>query len=264
MDAQGAALVTGASRGLGRALALELARRGFDVHATMRDPSKSAGLQEEAAGLKGGIRVVELDVTRPENMTLPSGLRVLVNNAGIERDYLPVETAPMSQWREVFETNVFGLVEVTRRAIALMRAARGGVICNITTSSLLVSVPFYGVYRASKAAVAALGESLRAEVAPFGIRVVEVLPGPIDTDMLASSSRRPEAADVDGYEMLAQAWAEGRAAIAGFITPPADAAAAICDAILFDHGPLRIWCDELGGQLLGAWQADPEGTLGAR
>ncbi len=264
MDAAGPALVTGASRGLGRAVALELARRGFDVHASMRDPAKAAGLEGEAAGLKGGLRVVGLDVTRPDGMTLPSGLRVLVNNAGIERDYLPVEAAPINQWREVFETNVFGLVEVTRRAIPLMRAAGGGVICNITTSSLLVSVPFYGVYRASKAAVAALGESLRAEVAPFGIRVVEVLPGPIDTDMLAASSRRPEAAHVDGYGTLAQAWAEGRAGIAGFITPPADAAAAICDALLLDHGPLRIWCDELGAQLLSAWQSDPEGTLGAR
>jgi NAD(P)-dependent dehydrogenase (short-subunit alcohol dehydrogenase family) len=264
VEAGGPAFVTGAGRGLGRAVAIDLARRGFEVFAAMRDPRIGAGLAAEAAGMPGEVRVVELDVTRPDTIRLPSGLRVLVNNAAIERDYLPVQSVPMSQWREVFETNVFGLVEVTRRAVPLLRQAGGGVICNITSSSLVVSVPFYSVYRASKAAVAALGESLRAEVAPFGIRVLEVLPGPIDTDMLASSSRRPEAADVDGYEALALGWAEGRAGISAFITSPADAASAICDAILFDAAPLRVACDDLGGQLLHAWQADPEGTLGAR
>ena len=264
MEAQGPAVVTGAGRGLGRALAVELARRGFDVHAGVRDPSAVTGLEDEGARTKGSVCVVGLDVTTPDAIELPAGLRVLVNNAGIERDYLPVEAAPISQWREVFETNLFGLVEVTRRAIPLMRESGGGVICNVTSSSLLVAVPFYSVYRASKAAVAALGESLRAEVAPFGIRVVEVLPGPIDTDMLAASARMPEAAGVAGYEALARAQMEGRAGIAGFITPPADAAAAICDAILDDSGPLRVGCDDLGDQLLAAWQSDPEGTLGAR
>ena len=264
MDASGPAVVTGAGRGLGRAVAVDLAGRGFDVLATMRDPARGAGLEGEAAGGRGTITVASLDVTRPEGITLPLGLRVLVNNAGIERDYLPVESVPPSQWRDVFETNLFGLVEVTRRAVPLMRRAGGGVICNVTSSSLVVSVPFYSVYRASKAAVAALGESLRAEVAHFGIRVLEVMPGPIDTDMLASSSRRPEAAGVEGYEALAETLFEGRAGIAGFITPARVAAAAICDAILDDGAPLRVGCDDLGRRLVAAWQADPEGTLGAR
>jgi NAD(P)-dependent dehydrogenase (short-subunit alcohol dehydrogenase family) len=264
MDAEGVALVTGAGRGLGRAVAIELARRGFDVVATMRDPARGAGLSAQARDAAGSITVAPLDVNRPETIDLPTGLRVLVNNAAIERDYLPLESVPMQQWRDVFETNVFGLVEVARRAVPVMRAAGGGVICNITSSSLVVSVPFYSVYRASKAAVAALGESLRTEVAPFGIRVVEVLPGPIDTDMLAASSRRPEAADVSGYEALALAWYAGRGAASDFTTAPGHAAAAICDAILDDDGPLRWGCDDLGKQLLAAWQADPEGTMGTR
>ena len=262
VEATGKALVTGAGRGLGRAVALELARRGFDVVAAMRDPAQGGGLADEAGSAAGTITVAALDVTCPDTMALPDGLRVLVNNAAVERAYLPVESVPMEQWRDVFETNVFGVVEMTRRAVPLMRAAGGGVVCNITSSSLLVSVPFYSVYRASKAAVAALGESLRTELAPFGIRVVEVLPGPIDTDMLAASARRPEAADVPGYEPLALAWYEGRAGAARFTTAPADAAAAVCDAIVDDGGPLRWGCDELGSQLLGAWRADPEATLG--
>ncbi|HXQ58625.1 MAG TPA: SDR family NAD(P)-dependent oxidoreductase [Acidimicrobiales bacterium] len=264
MDAQGIAVVTGASRGFGRAIAIELARAGFDVVATMRDPQAGAGLREAVRGGSGTITVTRLDVTEPDSIELPDGLRVLVNNAGTEADYLPVEAVPMAQWRHVFETNLFGLVEVTRRAVPLMRTAGGGVICNITSASLAMSVPFYSVYRASKAAVQTMGESLRAEVAPFGIRVVEIMPGPVDTDMLAASARPPEAAECPGYETMAQSMHEGRTAVDEFITPSAIAATAVLGAILADDGPLRWSCDRLGRQLLSGWQADPDGILSAR
>jgi NAD(P)-dependent dehydrogenase (short-subunit alcohol dehydrogenase family) len=264
MDAQGTAVVTGASRGFGRAIAIEMARAGFDVVATMRDPAAGVGLDEAVRGGSGTITVSRLDVTVPETIALPEGLRVLVNNAGTEAEYLPVEAVPMEHWRNVFETNLFGLIEVTRRAIPLMRAGGGGVICNITSASMAMSVPFYSVYRASKAAVQTMGETLRAEVGQFGIRVVEIMPGPVDTDMLTSSARRPEAADCPGYESMAEAIHEGRSAVAPFITPPATAAAAVLGAILTDDGPLRWSCDKLGRQLLSGWQADPDGILGAR
>jgi NAD(P)-dependent dehydrogenase (short-subunit alcohol dehydrogenase family) len=205
-----------------------------------------------------------LDVTKPETIALPDGLRILVNNAGTECEYLPLEALPMDNWRRVFETNVFGLIEVTRRAVPLMRAAGGGVICNITSASLAMSVPFYSVYRASKAAVETMGESLRAEVGQFGIRVVEIMPGPVDTDMLANSERRPEAADCAGYEAMAEAMYEGRRGVNEFITPPATAAAAVLEAILDDDGPLRWSCDRLGRILLTGWQADPDGSLNAK
>jgi NAD(P)-dependent dehydrogenase (short-subunit alcohol dehydrogenase family) len=263
MEARGIAVVTGASRGFGRSIAIEMARAGFDVVATMRDPTAGEGLPEAVADTAGSITLMRLDVTAPETITLPEGLRVLVNNAGTEADYLPVEAVPLEQWRRVFETNLFGLIEVTRRAVPLMRAAGGGVICNITSASLAMSVPFYSVYRASKAAVQTMGESLRAEVGQFGIRVVEILPGPVDTDMLANSERRPEAADLPGYEVMAEAMHEGRSGVNDFITPPATAAAAVLEAILDDEGPLRSSCDRLGRLLLSGWQKDPEGSLNA-
>jgi NAD(P)-dependent dehydrogenase (short-subunit alcohol dehydrogenase family) len=264
MDAEGIAVVTGASRGFGRAIAIELARAGFDVVATMRDPAAAGDLRDAVRGAAGTITVTRLDVTEPDTIALPDGLRVLVNNAATEAEYLPVEAVPMAQWRDVFETNLFGLIEVTRRAVPIMRAAGGGVICNITSASLAMSVPFYSVYRASKAAVQTMGESLRAEVGPFGIRVIEIMPGPVDTDMLAASARRPEAADCPGYETMAAAMHEGRTAVEEFTTPPATAAAAVLEAILADDGPLRWSCDRLGRQLLAGWQADPDGFLAAR
>jgi NAD(P)-dependent dehydrogenase (short-subunit alcohol dehydrogenase family) len=264
MDAKGIAVVTGASRGFGRAIAVALARAGFDVVATMRAPADGAGLPQEVVDGSGTITVMRLDVTDPDSITLPEGLRVLVNNAGTEADYLPVEAVPMEQWRAVFETNLFGLIEVTRRAVPLMRAAGGGVICNITSSSLAMSVPFYGVYRASKAAVQTMGESLAAEVGQFGIRVVEVMPGPVDTDMLANSERRPEAAACPGYEAMADAMHEGRTGVNEYITPSPDAAQAVLEAILDDDGPLRVSCDRLGAMLLSGWREDPDGSLNAK
>lgn len=248
MRAEGIAVVTGASRGIGRAVAIELDARGFDVVATMRDPSAGGDLPN-------GVRVGRLDVTDPESIDVPDGTRVLVNNAGSEGAYLPVEHADLDQWRAMFETNVFGLVEVTKRAIPKMRAAGGGVVCNVGSSSVLAPVPFYAAYRASKAAVSAIGESMRAELAPFGIRVLEIMPGPIDTDMLAHSDRMPEAHRHAEYREMAERSWEGRKAVAPMITSCEDAAVAIADAILDDDAPLRVGCDKLSTGMLDGWRA---------
>lgn len=253
MKASGAALVTGAGRGLGRAIALELADRGFDVVASMRQPGAGAApaARENA---RGSLRADALDVTRPDTIEIPEGLRVLVNNAGVDTEYLPVEHAPLSLWRTMFETNLFGLVEVTRRAIPVLRAAGGGVICNVTSASLFSAVPFYAAYRASKAAVSALGESLATELAGFGIRVVEIVPGPVDTEMLAASDRMPEAAQHEGYERLAAWLLRGRRGAGALTTPAKQAARQIATAILDDDAPLRNACDGLGEAQLEGWR----------
>ena len=245
MTPNGPAVVTGASRGIGRAVAVELAARGFDTVATMRNPADGDGLDN--------IRVERLDVNDPDTINLPEGLRVLVNNAGVESENLPLEHMPADAWRNLFATNVFGLVEVTKRAVPLMRAAGGGVICNITSSSTLAPVPFLGAYRASKAAVTALGESLAAEVAQFGIRVIEIMPGPIETDMLATSDRPAAAIEHDEYRALAEKMWEGRQAVRASYTPAVVAARRIVDAICADDGPLRYGCDDLSEMMLTGW-----------
>ncbi len=260
MTAEGIAVVTGASRGIGRATALELARRGFEVMATMRNPDDGAELVRAAEAAGTTLRCARLDVTDPDSIALPDGMRVLVNNAGIEGENLPIEHTPVDEWRRIFETNVFGLIEVTRRAVPKLRAAGGGVICNVTSCSTLVPMPFFGVYRASKAAVTAIGESLRAELAPFGIRMLEIMPGAIETDMLAASQHLPEAARHLDYRAQAQRVAEGRAASSGMTTPAATAAAAaaIVDAILNNAAPLRNACDPMGAGLLAAWRSQSD------
>ena len=261
MDATGRALVTGASRGIGRAVALELATRGFEVVATMRDRTAGLDLVEEAAAAGAALRVQELDVTDPSSIRLPDELTVLVNNAGMEREHPSFESTPMELWRAMYETNVFGLIDVTRQAIPALRRAGGAVLCNITSSSILAPVPFYGPYRSSKAAVSAIGESLRVELAPFGIRVLEIMPGPIDTDMLAGSARPPEAIGESGYEAMAQRYFEGRAMVEDHKTPTAEAAVAIVDAIQDDDAPLRVACDPLARGLLDGWRRGTDEEL---
>jgi NAD(P)-dependent dehydrogenase (short-subunit alcohol dehydrogenase family) len=261
MQAEGIAFVTGASRGIGSAIALELARRGFEVWASMREPEHGAGLAARAALTGAKLRVVHLDVTRPETIDLPDGMRVLVNNAGIEGSQLPVEHAPIEEWRTLFETNLFGLLEVTRRSIPKLRAG-GGVVCNVGSASVLVPMPFFAAYRASKAAVSALGESLRTELAPFGIRVLEILPGAIDTDMLVRSDHAPEAVGRAGYTEMAERVHRVRRNPALAPTPTEQAAVAIADAILNDGAPLRVAPDPMGAALLAAWRAqDDEATM---
>lgn len=248
-------MVTGASRGIGRALAIELARVGFDVVATMRNPADGHTLAAEAPG---ALTVRELDVTRTATADLPDQMRVLVNNAGVDVAYEAVEESSLDRWRAMVETNVLGTVEVTRRAIPALRAAGGGVICSITSASLLMPVPFYGAYRATKAAVSALGETLRSELAPFGIRVVEVLPGPVDTDMLALSDRPPDLADDSPYRGAADHYTALRRASAGDPVSSTDAATRIVAAILDDEAPLRVACDPMGDAMLEAWRTQPD------
>jgi len=250
----GRALVTGASRGIGRAVAVELAQRGFDVVAAMRNPLDGADLE--------GLEVVRLDVCDASTYSIPDDLRVLVNNAGADGDHVPVEHADVDAWRSIFDTNVFGTLQLTKAAIPALRTNAPSVIATVTSSSILMPVPFYAAYRASKAAASAMCDSMRTELAPHGVRVVEILPGPVLTDMFTDSLRAPEAAAFPAYRAMAERGAELRRANADPLVEPVErAASAIVDALTAEVGPMRYSCDPLGSGLLDMWRASDDEAL---
>jgi NAD(P)-dependent dehydrogenase (short-subunit alcohol dehydrogenase family) len=175
-----AALVTGCSTGIGRATALALHRAGLAVYATARRPET---LRELAAA---GLTTLALDVTDESSMqaavdrvrTEQGAVEVLVNNAGYALQG-PVETTPMSQVRAQFETNVFGAVRLSQLVLPGMRDQGWGRVVNISSMGGRFTFPGGGFYHASKHAVEAVSDALRYELAPFGVAVVLVEPGPV-------------------------------------------------------------------------------------
>jgi NAD(P)-dependent dehydrogenase (short-subunit alcohol dehydrogenase family) len=194
-----AVLVTGCSSGIGRAAALALVRAGLPVWASAR---KAGGLGELE---QAGCRVLELDVTDEQSRAAAvrrveaehGAVGVLVNNAG-HGGGGPVEEVPLSLVREIFETNVFGLVRMCQLVLPGMRAQRSGMIVNLGSAAGLVTPPTGCPYAMSKYAVESLCDALRPEVAPFGIRVTLIEPGAVRTRFLANSELHKPGDDGDG------------------------------------------------------------------
>jgi NAD(P)-dependent dehydrogenase (short-subunit alcohol dehydrogenase family) len=184
MPARQVVLVTGCSTGIGRATVLEAAERGHVVFATARDPGTLADL-----GRRENVRALRLDVTDPASIAAAvrsvaaeaGRLDALVNNAGYGQ-YGAVEEVSPEEWRAQFEVNVFGSVAVIRSVLPEMRKAGGGTIVNVSSIAGKISIPFAAPYCSSKHALEAISDALRIEVAPFGVRVVVVEPGPIGTE----------------------------------------------------------------------------------
>ncbi|MFZ6047767.1 SDR family oxidoreductase [Pseudomonas sp. CR3202] len=192
------ALITGCSSGIGRALADAFNAAGYSVWATARKPQD---LAELAAA---GFIAVELDVNDQAAVAAMAqrlereagGLDVLVNNAGYGA-MGPLLDGGADALRKQFETNVFALVDLTRACFPLLRQRRGLVV-NIGSVSGILVTPFAGAYCASKAAVHALSDALRLELAPFGIELMEVQPGAIASSFGANASREAEALIAEG------------------------------------------------------------------
>lgn len=185
-------LITGCSMGIGFATALELARAGHRVIATMRNPSAAPRLGEIAAEENLPIEIRKLDVDSDESVRacfsgIDSPIDVLVNNAGIEV-HGSVEELPMEAFIAVMNTNYFGTVRCIKAVLPRMRERRSGCIINISSISGRMSSAPLGAYAASKHAVEALSEALAGEVKPFGIRVAIVEPGIQDTRMAQNLS----------------------------------------------------------------------------
>jgi len=228
-------LVTGASSGIGRATAIEFARRGHQVFAAARREEVLAGL----AGATPNIRAVGLDVTDPDSVarawskidasTGGAGVDVLVNNAGFALAG-PIEVLADADVRRQFDTNVFGLLTMTRTVLPAMRSRGSGRVINISSLVGRTTFPGMGVYGATKYAVEAVSDALRQEVARFGIRVVIIEPGFVATGLAdAADATRAQGQEAAGAyaAMMAAGERYMAAQIAKGIAPEKVAAAIV-------------------------------------
>lgn len=185
-------LITGATAGIGRHAALELVRQGHHVIATGRRENALVALAEEAAKIgRGKLEGIRLDVCDEEAVkavaadvlerTNGRGIDVLVNNAGYGQ-MGPLEEVSDAELRKQYDTNVFGLMNVTRAFLPRMRERGHGTIINVSSIGGRTTFPLMGAYNSTKYAVESLSDALRRELAPFGIAVSLVEPGPIRTE----------------------------------------------------------------------------------
>jgi len=245
-------LVTGCSTGFGHELAAELLRRGHRVVLTARDTSTIAEL---AAEHPDRALAVELDVTNPGQVehALRAAERafgtidVLVNNAGYGY-YAAIEEGDEPAVRAMFETNFFALVRLMRAVLPAMRARRGGTIVNISSAAAHVAHPGSGYYAATKAAVESVSEALSKEVAPLGIRVLLVEPGPFRTRFVANARGEIAVRDPDYESTVGVRRASVHAGRGRERGDPVKAAGAIIDVVASPSAPLRL---VLGSQALG-------------
>jgi NAD(P)-dependent dehydrogenase (short-subunit alcohol dehydrogenase family) len=224
------ALVTGANRGIGRALVQQLVEQGAaKVYAAARDPRKA---QDLAAGNPGKVEVVRLDVTNPAQIAEAAArckdVALLLNNGGINQWQGFIAAADLNAARAEMETNYFGALNMSRAFAPVLKANGGGALVNIVSLAGRVTIPMAGSYSASKFALQSLTQGVRAELAKQGTLVMSVMPGAIDTAMN------------DGMDIPKM--------------PPTDLARAILAAI--ERGEEEIWPGDMAQGVLAGLKAD--------
>jgi NAD(P)-dependent dehydrogenase (short-subunit alcohol dehydrogenase family) len=238
-------VVTGASSGIGAAIARHLAGRGFRVFGTIRQPEDGAALQGD------GITPVRMDVTDTESIARARAeieralagapLAGLVNNAGIPAAG-PLELIPLEEFRRVLEVNVIGVLAVTQAFLRLLKAARGrGRIVNISSVAGRSVLPFMGPYAASKFALEAVSDALRRELRPFGVAVTVIEPGSFQSRIWD----KVEAMDLGRYrgtpyEQVLERFRQAALRGAERAPPPDKVARAVGRALTARRAPIRV------------------------
>jgi NAD(P)-dependent dehydrogenase (short-subunit alcohol dehydrogenase family) len=192
VDHQKAVVVTGASRGLGRTLAVDLSAHGFTVFAGVRKASDGESLKEDTGGR---VHPVMLDVTdlaavkaaaaEVDDATGGEGIAGLVNNAGVA-NFGPVEQASMSEVERQIGVNFIGALMVTQQFLPALRKGKGRIV-NVSSVNGRISIPFSGIYSATKFALEAISDALRVELEGSEISVSVVEPGATATDIRAGA-----------------------------------------------------------------------------
>jgi NAD(P)-dependent dehydrogenase (short-subunit alcohol dehydrogenase family) len=183
------AIVTGSSSGIGLETSLLLARNGFYTYVTMRNLDKSKAITNLKQKEKLSLEVLHLDVTTDESVkeainkiiNEQERIDVLVNNAGYAL-VGPFEELSIEEFKEQFETNVFGVIRVTQAVLPIMRRQRCGTIVNISSIAGKIGFPLTSAYVSSKFALEGLSESMAYVVEQFGIKIILIEPGVIKTN----------------------------------------------------------------------------------
>ncbi len=227
--------VTGATAGIGKALVAKLLADGRDVIAAARDPRRIAlsrsGGRLEVVGLDLAETATIVEAAREvERIAAAEGLAALVNMAGIIVEG-PLEAISPDELRRQFEVNLFGPYALAQAALPLLKRTRGTIV-NIGAVSAYLTPPFYGPIAASKAALSSLSDAMRMEFAPFGVRVVLIQPGAMQTGIFATAKKNREAMLDRAPELAARYRPAMQAMEQAFAKSGASDPAVVVDAVL--------------------------------
>lgn len=243
-------LITGCSSGFGLETAKLFLERGWSVVASMRKPDASVLPASDS------LRVLQLDVTDPDSIARAvkeaGQIDVLVNNAGFAVPS-PVELIEPEMVRALFETNTLGTLAMIQSVLPAFRERRAGVIVNVSSSTTLKELPLVGIYRASKAAVNALTESLAIEIKPFGVRAHIVFPGRApETQFGKTAMPHLRGRDNPDYAPMIERIVESMHDQYGPTTKASDVAEAVWRVANDPASPLRV----AAGEDAEAWLAE--------
>ena len=266
-------LITGGTDGLGKAAALLLGRKGYLVYSAGRSARKREELERLAHEEHLGIRTLEMDVCDNASVQIgvelvleqAGGIDVLINNAGV--GYMAVvEELRVSDFQRQFETNLFGVLRVTKAVLPHMRQRRHGRILMMSSAAGLVSPPTYGAYSSSKHALEGLANALRLEMYPFGVEVILIEPGYITTNFqqTAKELAQPyvERAKTSPYaKIYSGAWAGISQSRGQSQATPEDCARVILKAIESPHPKARYPVTPLAKWVSIAKRILPDGLL---
>lgn len=191
MKKQDIALVTGSSTGIGFETSLLLARNGFYTYATMRDTRKSDNIEKIAKNENLPLKVLLMDVDNDDSvknaiykiLDEKKKIEILVNNAGYGL-FGALEEISMDEAKKQFETNLFGAMRTIKEILPTMRKQKNGIIINVTSLAGVVGIPAECIYVSTKFALEGLSESISYELQPFGIKVIIIEPGVINTNFV--------------------------------------------------------------------------------
>ena len=182
-------LITGASSGIGKSIATFLSKKGYKVYGTSRKPKNTENFSFELIALDV-LKVDTINIAIDFIIKKEGRLDVLVNNAGMGITG-PIEDTPTDEMRAVFNTNLFGAIDVMKAVLPQMRKQKLGTIINVTSIAGYMGLPFRGLYSATKGALETITEATSMEVKPFGINVTCVAPGDFATNIAAGRYHTP-------------------------------------------------------------------------